>query len=136
MNDTSIGEPDRLGKGRRRQQAPIGLLHRHDPGSPRNGSAAARDRRRGRRPAGASLQQDIGETTGRGADVEADEAIRVDPERIEGGRELGPPRLTYGRSDGDGHGRQQVAGSRLAHHPPHPDLAGRRERLGGGCAFD
>ena len=55
-------------------------------------------------PARAALQQDVGETAGRRADVERDEPGRVDLEGVERGRELvtAAADVGVGRDDGDG----------------------------------
>ena len=89
---------------RRVSVAGVRPLHRHDPrvAPERLGQLAATDVERvdaGR----AALQQDVGEAAGGGADVEADEAGRVDPEGVQRGGQLvaAPGDVRLGASDRD-----------------------------------
>ena len=83
------GQRDRLGQAGGTEGPGVRPLHRDDPGirPQRLGELSAThvesiDTRR------AALQQHVGEAAGRGPDVEADEPVRIDSERVEGGREL------------------------------------------------
>ena len=144
MNETSIVARS-IGSGRRRggERAGVRALHRDDArvAAQRLGELAAAhvesvDARR------AALQQHVGEAAGRRADVEADEPGRVDPERVEAGRELVAAAADVGLGVVDLDARRrvdQVAG--LAVVPggvalPHPDLAGQHERLGAAPRLD
>ncbi len=90
----------------------------------------------------ASLEQDIGEATRRGPDVQRHETAWIDRERIEGRCELvaAAADIRLRRVDRDRGGRiDEIA--RLAIEPcrvalPHPDLAGEDQRLRTGARLD
>ena len=141
--DVDRGKRDRLGKRRRGQGARVRALHRDD--------ARVASQRFGELPAShvesvdagrTALQEDVGEAAGRGADVEAHEPARVDPEGIERGGELvaAPADEGLGLVHIDVGGRRdQVAGLAVVTGGvalPHPDLAGQHERLRAAARLD
>ena len=138
MNETSIDrEVDRLRQGCGRQRPAVGPLHADD--------AAVAAEHLGKLStahvesvdaACAALQQDIGEATGRRADVERDLTGRVDPERFERGGQLeaAAADVRHRLLDDDGDGVVDlVAGLAIPAGGvaiPDADLAGQDERLG------
>ena len=98
-------------------------------------------------PRRSALEQDVAEAPGRGSGVEADEPRRIDPERVQGRRELVPAaadvRIGFDEADRDG-SVDEVAG--LPVEPSGvaasgPNLAGQDQGLGtraalGQAAFD
>ena len=85
MNETSTtARPTGSGEHARAERPGVRPLHRDDPriAAQRLGQLAAAHVDRVD-PGRAALEQDVGEAARRGPDVEADEAGRVDPERVE-----------------------------------------------------
>ena len=141
--DVDRGQADGLGQRGRGQRPGVRALHRDDAwvAAQRLGELGATDVE-GVHAGRAALEQDVREAAGRGADVEADQPGRVDPERVERGGELvaASADVGLGRVDADG-GRRVDQVARFAVEAggvalPHPDLAGQHQRLRAAARLD
>ena len=117
--------------------AGVRALHRDDPRvAPQRLRELAAADVEGVDASRAALQQDVGEAARRGADVEGDQARRIDLEGVERGGQLvaaaADVRVRLGDRDrrvrGDQVARLAVVPRRVA--LPHPDRAGQHQRLG------
>ena len=105
--DVDDREVDGVGQGRGGQGARVGPLERGDAGIATQGlGELSATHVESVDVARAALQQDVGEAARRGADIQRGHAARIDPERVEGRRELvaAPADVRLARLDPDDRG--------------------------------